>query len=459
MKRISLSRPWRIALPILAIMFVLGLSAITLLQGAQLTHAAGLHSSPISILFHGKRLTVAQSAQQPPTDAQCRQQFGVPCYSPQEMRRAYGADKLINQGNIGAGQSIVIIDSFGSPTIAQDLKTFDAGYGLPDPPSLKIYAPLGKKPFNPNDSTMVSWAVETTLDVEWAHAMAPGANIVLMTSPVAETQGIQGMPQFLFLEQYALDHQLGKIISQSWATTENTLFSSNGGKQVLISFNNFYRQAAADGVTVFGSTGDSGVANPKVNGQIYPFPTVNFPASSPYVTAVGGTSLTASTQGKYQSENGWSGSGGGVSQYFKEPDWQHDNLNSSDQAILNGYRGLPDVSYNADPSTAILIYLSFLGSSSAGYYFLGGTSEGSPQWAGLVADANQLAGHTLGFINPYLYDIGNSDNYATTYHDVTVGNNSSSGITGYNCTTGWDPVTGWGSPKAASLLMQVIKME
>ncbi len=308
---------------------------------------------------------------------------------------------------------------------------------------------------------MVGWADETSLDVEWSHAYAPDANIILMTSPVPETQGIQGMPQFLYLEQFALDHRLGKIISQSWATTENTLFGE-GGRQVITDFNNFYQAATNDGVTVFSSTGDSGVANTNKAGKQYPFPTVNFPASDPYVTAVGGTSLTASTNGTYQSENGWSGSGGGVSQYFSEPDYQQTNLPASDQKILKGSRGIPDISINADPSTPVLIYGSFQ-PGNAGYFFIGGTSEGSPSWAGITADGDQLdvkvTGHTLGSIDESLYELGNSKNYSNDYHDVTVGNNSAGGLKGYSCTTGWDFVTGWGSPQAYALFSQLVQMQ
>lgn len=228
----------------------------------------------------------------PPSDVACRAMGSRrPCYSPQEMRRAYGLTDLVNDGFTGKGQSIVIIDSFGSPTIADDLQVFDAGYDLPDPPSFKVLSPLGTVPFDPNNSDMVNWAFETTLDVEWAHAIAPGANIVLLTSPISETEGVQGMPQFLFLEKYALDHHLGKIISQSWGATENTLFTPVG-REVFEDFNAFYRRAASEHVTVFASCGDSGSANLEQNlTTFYPFPTVIFPASSPWVTAVGGTSL------------------------------------------------------------------------------------------------------------------------------------------------------------------------
>ncbi len=444
---------WRIAIALIAI----ALLAATLPVMATMTHAQGSAKQPgFSITYHGISYPLLSNATPPPTDAYCRAHFNHPCYSPQEMQTAYGVSDMLSMGDNGKGQTIVIVDAFGSPTIAHDLKVFDAGYGLPDPPSLTVYSPLGTKPFNPNNSTMTGWAFETTLDVEWAHAMAPGARIALMTSPMAETQGVQGMPQFLFLEQWALDHNIGKIISQSWATTENTLFF-NGGYQVLKSFDAFYRQAAADNVTVFGSTGDNGVGNTGVNGKLYPFPTVNFPASDPYVTAVGGTTLTADTQGNYQSEVGWSGSGGGVSQYFGQPSYQRDNLPASVEKTLNHHRGIPDISYNADPGSPILVYLSFLGKSNAGYYGIGGTSEGSPQWAGIMADANQMNGKPLGFINQDLYQVANSSQYGSTYHDVTSGNNSSGGITGYNATTGWDFVTGWGSPNATALFTAIIQ--
>ena len=145
----------------------------------------------------------------PPTDDFCRAIFdGAPCYSPQEIRHAYGVDSLLGAGDDGDGQSIVIIDSFGSPTLANDLAAFDAGYGLPAPPSLTVLHPLGTVPFDPSNGDMVGWAAETTLDVEWAHAMAPNARIVVLASPVSETEGVQGMPEFAALIKYALDNHI-----------------------------------------------------------------------------------------------------------------------------------------------------------------------------------------------------------------------------------------------------------
>jgi subtilase family serine protease len=382
--------------------------------------------------------------------------FDFPCYSPQEIQHAYNVDSLLNAGYTGKGQTIVIVDSFGSPTIADDLKVFDADYGLPDPPSFKILAPLGTVPFDPTNGDMINWAAETTLDVEWAHAMSPDASIVLLTSPVSETEGVQGMPQFLALEQYALDNHLGQVISQSWGATENTLFDP-AGRQVFDNFEALYARAAAQKVTVLASAGDTGSTNYDLNFDLFPFPVVGFPASSPLVTAVGGTSLFADTSGNYQSEVVWDdngATGGGVSQVFTEPAYQL-TLPRGVQATLHGHRGLPDISWNADPATPILVYLSFLGPDAAGYYAIGGTSEGAPQWAGLVADMNQLLGHPIGFLNPYLYALGPLNAFTGVYHDITVGNNGFAGVPGYPATPGWDASTGEGTPNAGKLVRAI----
>jgi subtilase family serine protease len=240
-----------------------------------------------------------------PTTSDCLSIIGVPCYSPQQIRTAYGLNSLINGGWAGFGQTIVIIDSYGSPTLEADLKQFDADFGLPDPPSLTVLSPLGTVPFDPTNPAMIGWAFETTLDVEWAHAMAPGAKIVVLTSPVSESIGVQGLPEFLALETYALDHHLGRIMAQSWVTAENTLFTPQG-QAVIAGFSALYERARDERVTVLASAGDTGSANLEPNGTtFYPFPTVGFPASSPLVTAVGGTTLSLNNYnnlGTYQSE-------------------------------------------------------------------------------------------------------------------------------------------------------------
>ena len=359
---------WRFIRSIVGISFVLLACVLTIhAQSAPAGQAPSTRPDVISRVTKVKGLKlVSTSSLGTSPDAYCRSHFNHPCYSPQDIQNAYGLTHLLNAGYTGAGETIIIIDSFGSPTIQEDLSTFDAGYGLPDPPSFTVLAPLGSVPFDSSNPAQVGWAAETTLDVEWAHALAPGASIVLLTSPVNETEGVQGLPEFLQLEQYALDHHLGKIISQSWVATENTLFDP-AGQQVMADFERFYLRAALENVTVLASSGDAGCANVDISTNYYPFPTVGFPASSPLVTAVGGTSLYADTEGNYQSETVWNStgtwgagaSGGGVSQQFSEPLYQY-LLPASVQRKLNHHRGIPDVAYNADPNTSILIYVSFL---------------------------------------------------------------------------------------------------
>src|SRR3984885_6286130 len=290
----------------------------------------------------GNKMTT--QGQQPPTNAYCETNYGFECLSPSDIRTAYGLNSLLDSGVTGVGETIVIVDSYGSPTIEADLKQFDSDYGIPDPPSFKVLSPLGTVAFDPSQPDQINWAFEATLDVEWAPAMAPKASIVLLTSPVDETEGVQGMPQFDDLINYALDHHLGDVISESWGATENTLFTP-AGEQVIRSFNDSYARAAAMGVTALASTGDAGVGNVETDGvTVYPFPTVNFPASSPLVGAVGGTSLFADTNGDYQSETAWSDGGGGISQQFREPFYQA-FLPRSVQQELRGARGIPDVAW------------------------------------------------------------------------------------------------------------------
>lgn len=279
-----------------------------------------------------------------------------------------------------------------------------------------------------------------------------------MTSPVAETEGVQGLPQFLALEKYAVDHQLGNVISQSWAATENTLFDA-AGRQIVAQMEEFYKYASTQRITVLASAGDSGSSNVKLDGvTLYPNPTVNYPSSSPWVTAVGGTSLYASTDGQYSYELVWNdqggAGGGGISQLFDEPDYQVASLPAVTSQQLGGKRGLPDVSYNADPYTAILIYLSFLGANNAGYYAIGGTSEGSPQWAGIIADLDQFAGQPVGFLNSALYAVGGLGEFGKYGRDITNGGNSLNNIPGYYAAPGWDPASGWGTPNLVEVLRE-----
>ena len=400
-------------------------------------------------------------ASQPPGGSFCLQNYGIACYQPTDIQNQYNFGPLYANGDNGAGQTIVIFDSFGSPTIRQDLATFDQAFGLPAPPSFKIYMPEGAVTYNytnaaspadfhnKNIGTEVSWAYETTLDVDWAHAMAPGASIDLVVTPNSETQGVQGIPNMQNAQAFALSHHLGTIWSDSWAPTEQA-FSTKASIQQLDAF---YASAAAHGVSAFFATGDSGVANTDLQGRLFPYATVTYPSSSPNVIAVGGTQVTTPTASisSYQPESVWNdgygAGGGGYSTVFSEPADQ----SAAGISDPSGMRGTPDVSMNAAVLSAVLVYESFDPVYGAGWLPIAGTSEATPLWAGTDAVMNQADG-SLGFIAPRLYQIyENPSLYAEAFNDITVGDNSFAGITGYSAGPGWDAATGLGTPNAAGL--------
>jgi subtilase family serine protease len=384
-------------------------------------------------------------------------QLGGSCLSPQALRAAYGVDKLIQRGITGKGQTIVDIVSFGSPTLQADMDVFDRMFGLPAI-TVKVVAPLGTTPINTCVQEMSSWAGETTLDVQIIHAIAPDANIVVLTSPVDETEGTIGLPEFLKLEQYAVEHQLGYIFSQSWSASEATLADSAGQAEVK-AFSDFYKTITGQGYTVLTASGDNGatdiggITDPcKTSAQpIATTRTVGFPADVPWVTTVGGTTLD--TSGGSVAEAAWDGSGGGVSKFFAEPSAQQ-ALPSAIQALLGGKRGLPDVAADADPATGMPFYIN-------GHWDLaGGTSASTPLWAGIVALADQQAGHPLGDINPALYKLGAASTAANDFRDITDGDNNADAqgtpVPGFPAAAGWDPVTGWGAPLADKLVPDLV---
>ncbi|HET8976644.1 MAG TPA: S53 family peptidase [Solirubrobacteraceae bacterium] len=403
-----------------------------------------------------------KSAGGPPTSSYCIANYGIACYGPQDMRNQYDFNPEYTAGNNGSGQTIVIFDSFGSPTIQQDLANFDSSYQIPAPPSFHIYQPEGKVTYpyvgaspsavkaNKNFQTEIGWGYETTLDVEWAHAMAPGANIALVETPVAETQGVQGLQNLQNAQKWALDNHIGTTWSNSYATTEQAFQNPS----VIRRLNGFYRTAAQDGISGFFATGDSGVANTDKQGRLFPYPTVNFPTSSPDVIAVGGTEIPVpqAALANYNPEAVWNdccgSGGGGYSSVFGEPYYQS-------QAGIpdpNGMRGVPDVSYNAALISSILIYESFDPTAPPGWLPIGGTSAATPQWAAIDAIANQADG-PLGFLTPRLYQIYNDPAaYGLAFHDITQGNNSWAGVTGYSAVTGWDAATGLGTPDVSNLV-------
>jgi subtilase family serine protease len=350
-----------------------------------------------------------------PSQANCVKYGYYHCLTPGQVEDAYNLPTLYHHGVTGKGETIVIVDSFGSPTISRDLAVFDKQFNLPAPPSLKVITPSGKIPkWNSTDSDMTGWGGETTLDVEYAHAIAPGASILLAETPVSETEGVTGFPQIVEAENYVLKHNLGDVISQSFSATEQTF--SGGLKQInQYGLRSAYVKAAneKDGPTVLAASGDSGVADVKLNGSTYYTHRVtSWPDSDPLVTGVGGTELVPGSRGTFTSV-AWNdtynkhlgdgtvpyATGGGLSVLFDRPSYQKGVAN-----VVGGARGVPDVSMSGSCSAPVFTYQSFpQAGTPAGWYPSCGTSEATPEFAGIVALADQVAGHALGVINPTLY--------------------------------------------------------
>lgn len=440
---------WQSLSQILLLFFVLSLTACGGIGG---THASG-GTPPAPTATAAPTLAISPTSVRSTSDVCPAQLKNVAtCQTPHSMRVAYNMESLIQKGFTGKGQTVVDIVSFGSPTLQQDMDVFSQQFGLP-PVTIQIINPLGTKPYDPKNPDMNGWATETTLDVEIIHAMAPDAGIVVLTSPVAETEGTIGLPEFLQLEQYAVDHHLGQIFSQSYVASETTLADAKGRKLVQ-DFTTFYQKITTQqGWTVVSGSGDHGATDYTdiAATKFSPTPIVNFPADVPWVTAVGGTSLFDSAD-KIR-ETAWSGSGGGFSKFFSQPDYQIE-LPPGVQSQMKGQRGLPDIAANGDPSTAMAIYYN------GSWQQIGGTSASTPTWAGIIAVANQVAGHPLGFINPGLYKIMATPKAAVDFRDITSGDNSFSqnGVTvqGFPAVTGWDPITGSGAPIGDKLIPDLI---
>jgi len=419
------------------------------------------------------------------------------CYTPQDIRKAYDYPSYHD----GAGQTIVLVDAFGSPSAANDLKTFDQLFGLPAPASFTVVCPTGGCPtldlsgLTSQSNDEIGWTQEIALDTQWAHAMAPGANIVLAVSSSDDNFAIN---QAL---QNAVNNYPGSIISQSFGTPEGILNLTRGSadQAFLRQAEQIYRRAADQGITVFASAGDWGADFSAIVRGLN-FANAGYPASSPWVTAVGGTQgnpyyyqsaiplcttsncstglvefdnstgtctrYTGSGQQPFCTPTGYGGeqvwnepqfavaTGGAPSLLFGRPSYQAGLHLSS--------RTTPDVSYDGAISGGVLGVWSAV-PFFAGVYVFGGTSAGSPQWSGIVALANQLAleqnGEPLGFINPVLYRIGqNQRAYMRDFHDITIGNNLvSRGTAGFSAHTGYDDATGWGTPNVANLVPRLVQ--
>jgi subtilase family serine protease len=323
---------------------------------------------------------------------------GVAGYTPAQAAQAYG---FATTGLTGAGQTIAVVTAYNSPTIAPDLSVFDRTFALPAP-SLQVVNQTGGAPTGPTDS---GWSLETALDVEWAHATAPQAKILLVE---ANSSSLGDLTSAI---NYARKQPGVSVVSMSFGTSE---FPQELRYDSILT-----TPPGHNGITFVAASGDSGA------GTLWP-------AVSPNVLSVGGTMLLTGPAGRYVGEIGWYDSGGGVSMYETEPGYQV-GVQST------GRRTTPDVAFDAAPQTGFAVY------QAGSWVEVGGTSAGAPQWAGLIALADQQrAQHGLGSLNQaqsQLYNLPASD-----FHDVVLGSN------GYLAGPGYDYVTGLGSPVANRLI-------
>jgi subtilase family serine protease len=342
-------------------------------------------------------------------------------YSPSQVKTAYQYSSTAT----GSGETIAIIDAYGSSSLTSDLKCFDSQFGLPAP-TLQIVQPFG----NPHGSNS-GWGLETSLDVEWAHAMAPAAAILLIIVPSASLTYLinDAVP-------YAVSHG-ANVISMSWGAAESSSSCSTWQSE-----SSYFSNAASAGVIPVASSGDSGAYDGTNS------PTVIYPASDPSVLGVGGTTLTLTSSSSWSSEVAWNdqygSSGGGVSSCFSEPSYQSSSViqvtTSSASAMPSG-RSVPDVAYNADVLTGFWVYDT---SGYSGWVQVGGTSAGAPQWSAIVADAlSSGTGLNAGSIHSSLYSLIGTSNL----HDITTGNNNY-----YYATSAYDAATGIGTPVESTLL-------
>jgi hypothetical protein len=333
--------------------------------------------------------------------------------SPSQVRTAYGFNLIsFSNGTVagnGSGQTIAIVDAYDQPNLASDLATFDSTFGIAAPPSFTKVNETGGTAL---PAANASWGLEESLDVEWAHAIAPGAKIMLVEA------NSSSLNDLLTAVNYARNAAGVSVVSMSWGAGE---FSGEN------SYDSYFTTPAGHaGVTFVASSGDSGSAGAP-----------EWPSVSSNVLAVGGTQLSTDGSGNYLSETAWSGSGGGISAYETQPAYQKGVVTQSTTK-----RTVPDVSYDGSGGSPFAVDDSY---SYSGWVQVYGTSAGAPQWSALVAIADQgraLAGkasldgptQTLSA----LYQLPSSD-----FHDVTTGSNG-----GYSAAAGYDLVTGRGSPRA-----------
>ncbi|MDR3556234.1 MAG: Ig-like domain repeat protein [Syntrophobacteraceae bacterium] len=339
-----------------------------------------------------------------------------PPYVPADIRSAYGFNNSPALNYLGDGQVIAIVDAYGDANIQSDLATFCSTYNLPAPSSsnFQVLFPNGQPTSSDDD-----WALETALDVEWARAIAPNATIYLVVA-----QSNSGADLYAAV-QYAA--ALGaRVISMSW-----------GGGEYSGELSNDSAYFGQSNTVYVASSGDYGEG-------------VQYPAASPNVLSVGGTSLTLNSDGSVQSETAWSGSGGGPSSYEPLPDYQSV---FGLTGLTSGSRAVPDVALVADPNTGVRVYCTQ--GSYTGWNQVGGTSLSAPAWAGLIAILDQVRGAPFSGqqVQEMLYNLAGTQ---TAYNSKGLFRDITSGSNGYSAGPGYDLVTGIGAPLVDKLVQTII---
>ncbi len=382
--------------------------AVSALSAPGAAASVAAADSPRIVIAPGDIRLPGVARQTPLSTAQCEKLDRIACYSPNQLRTAYHLPAVYARGITGKGQTIVIVDSFGSPTIKVDLATFDRHYGYPAPPKFRIITPSGKIPaFNAGNSDMSGWAGETTLDVEYAHALAPGASILLVETPVSETEGTTGFPQIVTAEEYVIKHKLGGVISQSFSATEETFNPLRADQPLRGAITDAYNHD----VTVLAASGDAGATDYQQNGSDYYLRRVtSWPDSDPLVTAVGGTQLKESARPVHlgRLERHLQPGRGPVLGRLHRPGPAGQRRRQvrvlrppvlperRRQRVTGTRRGVPDIAMSAACNGAVNVYSSFA-PGPAGWSLTCGTSEATPEFAAIVALADQVHGPGTGW--------------------------------------------------------------
>ena len=384
----------------------------------------------------------------PLSTSDCQAQIGIHCYSPLQYRVAYNLNPLYQSGISGAGRTIMIVDSFGSPTIQHDLEAFDAQWGLPNT-TVQIVQAGTIPPFDPTNPDHVGWAQETTLDVEMRARDRAGRTHRAGRDSRCRDRRYDHFPEMMNAEKALIDHGVGDVITQSFGATENTFPGfDQGNYSSLLNLRYAFTMCAKHGVTVLGSSGDDGATDATLDGSsTYPYPVNSWPSSDPLVTSVGGTQLNLDNAGNRLSPMSC-GTTASVPVAAASPRCSAVRSSRSVSPVWSETTAAPrHCSMSAAVDGGAWVYYSFVNPTSPWHIF-GGTSEASPIFSGIVAMADQVAHRRLGNINAGLYllsALSQRTQLPTGIVDVTSGDNSFAGVTGYPARTGYDLASGVGT--------------